>query len=142
MSSALPPTFTSAPLLYLTHMVTPYTEREIKGLERRKFFTATGAGYMQEQATKPQTLGYSLADSPAGILAWIYEKLIVWSDDYPWNDDEGAGSRCIVEEGGLKTQDSARMGLCVLVLSRRTRGLPTNLQGNDPQSTASRRIPR
>lgn len=43
-----------------------------------------------EQATQPQTLGYSLADSPVGLLAWIYEKLVAWSDSYPWDDDEGA----------------------------------------------------
>ena len=42
-----------------------------------------------EQSTKPQTLGYSLADSPVGMLAWIYEKLIAWTHDYPWTDDEG-----------------------------------------------------
>ncbi|KAJ3475637.1 hypothetical protein NLI96_g11708 [Meripilus lineatus] len=39
-------------------------------------------------ATQPQTLGYSLADSPVGLLAWIYEKLVNWADDYPWDDDE------------------------------------------------------
>ncbi|KAH9037761.1 alpha/beta-hydrolase [Lactarius hengduanensis] len=38
--------------------------------------------------TKPQTLGFSLADSPVGLLAWIYEKLVAWSDAYPWTDDE------------------------------------------------------
>ena len=42
-----------------------------------------------EQSTKPQTLGYSLADSPVGMLAWIYEKLIAWTHEYPWTDDEG-----------------------------------------------------
>jgi hypothetical protein len=47
-----------------------------------------GAGYRTEQSTKPQTLGYSLADSPVGLLAWIYEKLYDWTDDYPWTDDE------------------------------------------------------
>ncbi|KAJ6529653.1 hypothetical protein B0H19DRAFT_967995, partial [Mycena capillaripes] len=36
-----------------------------------------------------QTLGYSLADSPAGLFAWIYEKMVNWLDDYPWSDDEG-----------------------------------------------------
>lgn len=45
-------------------------------------------GYFTEQATQPQTIGYSLADSPVGLLAWIYEKLINWTDDYPWEDDE------------------------------------------------------
>ena len=48
-----------------------------------------GRGYFQEQATKPQTLAYSLADSPVGLLAWIYEKLVTWTDKYPWTEDEG-----------------------------------------------------
>ncbi|KAL1733245.1 Alpha/Beta hydrolase protein [Schizophyllum commune] len=37
---------------------------------------------------KPQTLGYALTDSPAGLLAWIYEKLVTWTDGYSWTDDE------------------------------------------------------
>ena len=41
------------------------------------------------QSTKPQTIGYSFADSPVGLLAWIYEKLVKASDNYPWSDDEG-----------------------------------------------------
>ncbi|KAI9435128.1 Alpha/Beta hydrolase protein [Lactarius indigo] len=45
-------------------------------------------GYYAEQSTKPQTLGFSLADSPVGLLAWIYEKLVSWTDAYPWTDDE------------------------------------------------------
>lgn len=44
---------------------------------------------MEIQRTKPQTIGYSLADSPVGLLAWIYEKLVAWTDKYPWDDDEG-----------------------------------------------------
>ena len=47
-------------------------------------------GYVAEQTTKPQTLGFSLADSPVGLLVWIYEKLVAWTDAYPWTDDEGA----------------------------------------------------
>ncbi|KAJ7811013.1 Alpha/Beta hydrolase protein [Mycena olivaceomarginata] len=27
-------------------------------------------------------------DSPVGLLAWIYEKLVAWTDKYPWDDDE------------------------------------------------------
>jgi microsomal epoxide hydrolase len=38
------------------------------------------AGYMQIQSTKPQTLGYALEDSPAGVGAWIVEKFRAWSD--------------------------------------------------------------
>ena len=39
-------------------------------------------GYMHEHATKPHTLAAGLADSPAGLLAWIVEKLRAWSDDF------------------------------------------------------------
>ena len=37
-------------------------------------------GYLQQQSTRPQTLGYGLADSPVAQAAWIYEKLHAWSD--------------------------------------------------------------
>ncbi len=50
-----------------------------------------GSGYARIQGTRPQTLGYSLADSPAGQAAWIYEKLTQWADpkDAPGlTDDE------------------------------------------------------
>lgn len=47
-----------------------------------------GSGYMRLQGTFPQTLGYALHDSPVGLLAWIFEKLHLWTDDYPWTDDE------------------------------------------------------
>jgi len=53
------------------------------------WFTQQGTGYHQQQGTAPQTLGYSLADSLIGLLAWIYEKLHNWTDEYPWQDDEG-----------------------------------------------------
>jgi len=37
-------------------------------------------GYQQIQGTKPQSLGYGLNDSPAGLAAWIVEKFRTWSD--------------------------------------------------------------
>src|SRR5262249_8039999 len=37
-------------------------------------------GYMNQQRTRPQTLGYGLSDSPAGQAAWIYEKFHAWTD--------------------------------------------------------------
>jgi len=43
-------------------------------------FGDSGSGYARIQGTRPQTLGYSLADSPVGQAAWIYEKLSQWSD--------------------------------------------------------------
>jgi hypothetical protein len=48
----------------------------------------TNAGYNVLQSTKPQTIPYSLADSPIALLSWIYGKLHDWSDNYPWSDDE------------------------------------------------------
>jgi pimeloyl-ACP methyl ester carboxylesterase len=36
--------------------------------------------YQQIQGTKPQTLGFSLDDSPAGLAAWIVEKFHAWCD--------------------------------------------------------------
>jgi pimeloyl-ACP methyl ester carboxylesterase len=37
-------------------------------------------GYMTQQRTRPQTLGYALNDSPVGQAAWIYEKFKAWTD--------------------------------------------------------------
>jgi pimeloyl-ACP methyl ester carboxylesterase len=37
-------------------------------------------GYSMQQATRPQTLGYGLVDSPAGLCGWIVEKFRAWSD--------------------------------------------------------------
>jgi pimeloyl-ACP methyl ester carboxylesterase len=39
-----------------------------------------GRGYSEIQRTKPQTIGFALADSPAGQAAWIYDKFHDWSD--------------------------------------------------------------
>ncbi len=38
------------------------------------------SGYAKIQQTKPQTIGYLLEDSPAGLAAWIVEKFRTWSD--------------------------------------------------------------
>ncbi|KAF8957261.1 alpha beta-hydrolase [Flammula alnicola] len=65
-----------------------YTPAEKEGLERTQWYQKKSAGYFHQQTTMPQTLGYGLADSPVGLLAWIYEKLVTWTDNYPWDDDE------------------------------------------------------
>lgn len=39
-----------------------------------------GMGYSSQQSTRPQTLGYGLADSPAGQAAWVLEKFWAWTD--------------------------------------------------------------
>ena len=61
---------------------------ELDGIERSLEFQRQGSGYYHIQATKPQTIAYSLTDSPVGLLAWIYDKLHSWTDSYEWSDDE------------------------------------------------------
>jgi pimeloyl-ACP methyl ester carboxylesterase len=36
-------------------------------------FSSSGFGYFLEQSTRPQTIGYSLLDSPAGLAAWLLD---------------------------------------------------------------------
>lgn len=50
---------------------------------------AEGA-YLQVQATKPQSLGYAMMDSPVGVCAWIIEKFHGWADNF-----DAAGKRDI-----------------------------------------------
>jgi epoxide hydrolase len=38
------------------------------------------SGYSQEHATRPQTVGYGLVDSPVALCAWIVEKFWAWTD--------------------------------------------------------------
>jgi pimeloyl-ACP methyl ester carboxylesterase len=38
-----------------------------------------GSGYAEIMVTRPQTLGYALADSPAGLAAWFYDKFADWT---------------------------------------------------------------
>ncbi|KAG1848773.1 Alpha/Beta hydrolase protein [Suillus subalutaceus] len=82
-----PPSWKS-PLSFLSFLLTPWSIEEKAGIERTKWFRTKGQGYSAQQSTQPQTLGYSLTDSPVGLLAWIYEKLVLWTDNYYWSDDE------------------------------------------------------
>jgi pimeloyl-ACP methyl ester carboxylesterase len=54
-------------------------------------FDGAKSGYAKLQGTRPQTIGYALADSPVAQAAWIYEKLGTWSDS--GNDPESVLSR-------------------------------------------------
>lgn len=55
------------------------TDGEKVRLERMEKFLSDGNGYFQISATRPHTLGFGLADSPAGQLAWIGEKFHDWA---------------------------------------------------------------
>ncbi|MDX6257630.1 MAG: hypothetical protein QOJ11_3964 [Frankiales bacterium] len=56
------------------------TETERATLVALKHAQEWESGYSAEQSTKPQTIGYPLLDSPAGLCAWIIEKFRSWTD--------------------------------------------------------------
>lgn len=56
------------------------TQREAEVFAHLQYFGDEETGYFKEQATKPQTIGYSLSDSPVGLATWLYEKFYGWSD--------------------------------------------------------------
>jgi microsomal epoxide hydrolase len=58
----------------------PLTDSERQAMDDMHAWRRTGAGYQEIQGTKPQTLGYGLEDSPAGLAAWIVEKFRSWSN--------------------------------------------------------------
>ena len=49
-------------------------------LDRMDAFRKEGSGYLAIQNSRPQTIGYGLADSPLLQLAWIAEKVHEWTD--------------------------------------------------------------
>ena len=56
------------------------TDAEMARLGRDGERMAGETGYMDIQGTKPQTLTYAQADSPAGLAAWALEKFVTWTD--------------------------------------------------------------
>ncbi|QOV95011.1 epoxide hydrolase family protein [Novosphingobium sp. ES2-1] len=54
---------------------------EMKALERLQHYQEWDSGYFKQQSTRPQTVGYGLVDSPAGLAGWIYEKMWAWTDN-------------------------------------------------------------
>lgn len=56
------------------------SEEEQDFLNRSSQFAATEGAYAALHGTKPQTLAFALADSPAGLAAWIIEKFHSWVD--------------------------------------------------------------
>jgi pimeloyl-ACP methyl ester carboxylesterase len=58
----------------------PLTTAEENYLDRVASWAEAEGAYISIQATKPQTLGYGLNDSPIGLAAWLLEKFQAWSD--------------------------------------------------------------
>ncbi|NMO04865.1 epoxide hydrolase 1 [Gordonia sp. TBRC 11910] len=70
-------TFAEGPPGLSTSML---TESERTWAAETRHFWRHRAAYAKQQATRPQTIGYSLVDSPVGLLAWILDKFADWSD--------------------------------------------------------------
>ncbi len=51
----------------------PPTSEEQAALDQLDAFHATGTGYFIEQATRPETIGYALLDSPVALAAWMID---------------------------------------------------------------------
>ena len=56
------------------------TANELSIMAGWKYYQDWDSGYSKQQATRPQTLGYGLVDSPSGQAAWIVEKFYQWMD--------------------------------------------------------------
>jgi epoxide hydrolase len=68
------------PILFPPPIEGEPTAEEKAAIAQLVAFDGTMSGYSKIQATRPQTLGYGLVDSPAGQAAWIYEKFGDWTD--------------------------------------------------------------
>jgi epoxide hydrolase len=55
-------------------------EEDRAAVERTKAISEEGSGYLKLQSNRPQTIAYSLTDSPVGQLAWIVENFKEWTD--------------------------------------------------------------
>jgi pimeloyl-ACP methyl ester carboxylesterase len=56
------------------------TAAEQAALAALQHYRDWDSGYSAEQSTRPQTVGYGLVDSPAGLAGWVLEKFWAWSD--------------------------------------------------------------
>jgi pimeloyl-ACP methyl ester carboxylesterase len=58
---------------FIVNLLPKETEQEKAAHAALATFTTDGFGYFQEQVTRPQTIGYSLLDSPVGLAAWMLD---------------------------------------------------------------------
>lgn len=56
------------------------TDKDTAAFKGARFYRDWDSGYSKLQSTRPQTIGYSLTDSPVAQAAWILEKFYAWTD--------------------------------------------------------------
>lgn len=97
--AALHPDSVAGVIATHAHFPTPAERADLVAPDERAFFERIAAdhnthgGYGHVQATRPDTLATALNDSPAGLLSWLTEKLVEWSDTPP--DDPRAVEQLI-----------------------------------------------
>lgn len=65
----------------------PVEDYELEALKRGDEFAKYGTAYSVEHATRPSTIGFTLASSPLALLSWIGEKFLTWSHKPPEMDE-------------------------------------------------------
>ena len=68
------------PLVPADRLADDLTDAERTALADLDERNRDGSAYSEVHRTRPQTIGYALADSPVGLAAWIAEKLWSWAD--------------------------------------------------------------
>ncbi len=67
-----------------------YSTADKKALDRLQYYLKEQSGYLGQQSTRPQSLGFGLGDSPIGLFCWLLEKYHEWMDvenyDMPANE--------------------------------------------------------
>jgi len=77
-----------------------YTAAEQAVLAQLGKYASDGSGYAAIQGTRPQTLGYGLADSAVGQAMWIYEKFKEWTDNHG-NPEDALGIDAMLDDISL-----------------------------------------
>ena len=70
------------------HKDKTYSKAEQHAQARLAHYMTNEAAYVGIQSTKPLNLGFALHDSPVAMLAWMTDKLKVWTDEYSWTPTE------------------------------------------------------
>ncbi len=78
MPAAVPPEIATA-LTAGDPAPTGLSPREKEAFDQMNDLYTKGSGYAGMMVTRPQTIGYSLADSPVGLAAWFYDKFADWT---------------------------------------------------------------
>ena len=72
------------------------TAAERRALDDLEHTAEWESGYSREHATRPQTIGYALVDSPVALAAWIVEKFLAWTDN-DGHPEDAVSRRAIVD---------------------------------------------